>query len=221
MFSLWKDFIRTFKKEKDYDERGEIVYDRYGRDTSIRRKTKDAEHYTETYIDMDGKEQHSMTRDGSHVIVGKYNPLHPDCYASGENAESRMKEQDANIGKWAVCGISRLGKIHSVRRKEVPKGDPVDPKPIYVGVGIDGTYWQSSQPKILKDDDQTVLDELIHVRSSITTEQYVAFMKKLEEKFEEPLPDDHKELDELLDGTGQVMKEFAEKRGIPLTSEKD
>lgn len=59
---------------------------------------------------------------------------------------------EGNIGRWAVCGVGRLGRIEG--REELPWGTA------WVGTGIDGRPWSSRNPHTLCDADAAFLSRL-------------------------------------------------------------
>jgi len=58
---------------------------------------------------------------------------------------------DTLIGKWAVCGAGRIGRIES--RKQLAWGLA------WVGTGIDGHPWSSRDPRVICDGDAAALAE--------------------------------------------------------------
>jgi hypothetical protein len=61
-------------------------------------------------------------------------------------------DDETLVGKWAVCGIGRIGKITG--RKTLDWGES------WVGVGLDGMLWASRDPQVLADRDQGLIERL-------------------------------------------------------------
>ena len=76
--------------------------------------------------------------------------------------EAGMGNEDLT-GKWAVCGMGRLGRIEG--RKVLDWGLS------WIGTGIDGRPWSSRNPKVLAEADAELLAGLVAGRDANTEAQ--------------------------------------------------
>lgn len=63
-----------------------------------------------------------------------------------------MQDAIDPVGRWAVCGIGRIGKIEG--RKQLDWGES------WVGTGLDGRPWASRKPRLLAEADAALLSEI-------------------------------------------------------------
>ncbi len=61
-----------------------------------------------------------------------------------------------DIGRFAVCTAGRIGRVTKIERT-------TDARRLYVGVGLDGSPWQSTQPRFIADADVAIIREALRL----------------------------------------------------------
>lgn len=70
-------------------------------------------------------------------------------------------ESENLIGRWAVCGRGRIGRIEG--RKVLDWG------PSWIGTGLDGHPWASRSPHLVSDGDAALLHDVLARREALAT----------------------------------------------------
>jgi hypothetical protein len=63
-----------------------------------------------------------------------------------------MSDRDRLVGKWAVCGGGRIGKIERVGHRGTVT--------CFYGTGLSGHPWETTVPHVLAPSNQVMLDVL-------------------------------------------------------------